>query len=225
MKDIENVLSKFLGEQVKALISGYSGWVIFTSEELAEIKKELEIAANARSPELKKVMGDIGALVKNDPAISEREDRKEILLYPGVKARFFHEAAHSFYQRGKFPQARAISEAAKAMTGIEIHPGATIGERLTIDHGLGIVIGETSIIGNDVVIFHGVTLGGTGKQTGKRHPTIGDNALIGAYSILLGAINVGSNARIGANSTVLHDVPPNTTVAGVLAQIKRYRSI
>lgn len=115
--------------------------------------------------------------------------------------------------------ARYLSERSKRKTGIEIHPGATIGENLFIDHGTGVVIGETVIIGNNVTIYHGVTLGGTGKEKGKRHPTIGDNVLIGAGAKLLGNITIGNNVKIGANSVVLTDIPDNVTVVGIPGKI------
>ena len=138
-----------------------------------------------------------------------------ILLYPGFHALFFHRIAHFFYNIKLFFIARLISQLTRFFTGIEIHPGATIGKRLMIDHGMGIVIGETAVIGNDCVIYHQVTLGGTGKEKLKRHPTIGNNVLIGAGAKLLGPINIGDNVKIGAGSVVLKSVEKNSTVVGV----------
>jgi serine O-acetyltransferase len=138
-----------------------------------------------------------------------------IFLYAGFHAIFWHRPAHFFYKHHCFTFARLISQVARHFTGIEIHPGAVIGDNLFIDHGMGIVIGETAEIGNNCTIYHGVTLGGTGKDTGKRHPTIGNNVLIGAGAKVLGPFKVGDNSMIGANSVVLREVPPDTTVAGI----------
>jgi serine O-acetyltransferase len=142
-----------------------------------------------------------------------------ILLYPGIQAvRSYRKANWCWKHNFKF-LARAISQHSRKKTGIEIHPGATIGKRLVIDHGMGVVIGETAEIGDDVLIYQGVTLGGTGKDHGKRHPTIGDNVLIGCGAKVLGPINVGSGSRIAAGAVVLKDVPQNATAVGVPAQI------
>ncbi|NLF79876.1 MAG: serine O-acetyltransferase [Clostridia bacterium] len=138
-----------------------------------------------------------------------------ILLYPGLHAVFWHRPAYFLYKHGCFVLARLISQWARFFTGIEIHPGAKIGEKLFLDHGMGIVIGETAEVGDNCTIYHGVTLGGTGKDTGKRHPTIGNNVLIGAGAKVLGPFEVGDNSMIGANSVVLREVPPNTTVTGI----------
>jgi serine O-acetyltransferase len=138
-----------------------------------------------------------------------------IFLYPGLQAVFWHKPAHFLYKHRYFVLARLISQWTRFFTGIEIHPGAVIGEKLFIDHGMGIVIGETAEVGDNCTIYHGVTLGGTGKDTGKRHPTIGNNVLIGAGAKVLGPFTVGDNSMIGANSVVLREVPPNTTVTGI----------
>lgn len=138
-----------------------------------------------------------------------------ILLYSGFHALVWHRMAHSCYLRRWFFLARLISQTGRFFTGIEIHPGATIGNRLFIDHGMGIVIGETAEIGDNCTIYHGVTLGGTGKDTGKRHPTIGNNVLIGAGAKVLGPFTVGDNSQVGANSVVLKEIPPDTTVTGI----------
>ena len=150
---------------------------------------------------------------QKDPAA--RNIFEVILLYPGFHALFFHRIAHFFYNIKLFFLARLISQLTRFFTGIEIHPGATIGKRLMIDHGMGIVIGETAVIGDDCVIYHQVTLGGTGKEKLKRHPTIGNNVLIGAGAKLLGPINIGDNVKIGAGSVVLKSVEKNSTVVGV----------
>ena len=153
----------------------------------------------------------IQAIRKNDPAI---RSNREAWLYPGLWAVMYHKLASRLFQSGWFFMARLISQWARRRTGIEIHPGATIGEGLFIDHGAGVVIGETCIIGNDVLIYHGVTLGGTGKVTGKRHPTVGDGAIIGAGAIILGDIKIGPGAKIGAGAMVIKDVPGNGTIVG-----------
>lgn len=136
------------------------------------------------------------------------------LLYPGPKAILFHRIAHSLYEAKLHFAARAVSEFARWWTGIEIHPGAKIGQRLVIDHGMGVVIGETSEIGNDCIIFHGVTLGGSKFDPVKRHPTIGNRVLIGAGAKILGPITLGDGSRVGANSVVAKDVPAGATVVG-----------
>ena len=150
---------------------------------------------------IKNLYYDAKNIQQKDPAA--RNIFEVILLYPGFHALFFHRIAHFFYNIKLFFIARLISQLTRFFTGIEIHPGATIGKRLMIDHGMGIVIGETAVIGNDCVIYHQVTLGGTGKEKLKRHPTIGNNVLIGAGAKLLGPINIGDNVKIGAGSVVL----------------------
>ena len=144
-----------------------------------------------------------------------------MLLYPGFKILVNHRIAHWLHQRGWFFLARWVSQSGRRRTGIEIHPGAKIGRGLFIDHGMGIVIGETAEIGDNCTIYHQVTLGGTGKDVGKRHPTICDNVLIGAGACILGPVTIGSNTRIAAGSVVLHSLPSNVTAAGVPAIIVR----
>ena len=143
------------------------------------------------------------------------------LLYQGVHAVIYHRAAHFFYRHGMKFIARAISQWSRFWTGIEIHPGAKIGRRLVIDHGMGIVIGETAEIGDDCLLYHGVTLGGTGKDSGKRHPTLGNNVMVSTGAKVLGPFKVGDNARIAANAVVLQEVPENATAVGIPAQIVR----
>ena len=142
-----------------------------------------------------------------------------ILLYPGFHAILNHRIAHFFYKKRLFFIARLLSQFSRFLTGIEIHPGATIGKRLFIDHGMGIVIGETAIIGDNCTIYHGVTLGGTGKERKKRHPTLKNNVVIGCGSKILGNITLGNNVKVGANAVVLKDVPDNKVVVGVPAKI------
>lgn len=136
------------------------------------------------------------------------------LLYPGPKAIFFHRIAHFFYSAKLYFVARLVSEISRLLTGIEIHPGAKIGRRLVIDHGIGVVIGETAVIGDDCIIFHGATLGGLKFQPVKRHPTVGNRVLIGTGAKVLGPISVGDGAQIGANTVITKDVPPGVTMVG-----------
>ena len=161
----------------------------------------------------------IAAYQARDPAA--RSWLEILLLYPGIKAVRSHRLAHWCYRHNLKFLARAISQRCRRRTGIEIHPGATIGRRLVIDHGMGIVIGETAEIGDDCLIYHGVTLGGTGKDVGKRHPTIGNNVLIGTGAKVLGPIRVGDNSRIAANSVVLKEIPEDSTAVGIPARVVR----
>lgn len=162
---------------------------------------------------------DIQAIKDRDPAA--KSSLEIFLLYPGLKAIRMYRRAHKHYLKGHSFRARYISQKAARKTGIEIHPGATIGRRLVIDHGTGIVIGETTEIGDDVLIYQGVTLGGTGKDVGKRHPTIGNGVMISAGSKVLGPITIGDNSRVAAGAVVLKDVPPDSTVVGVPAHVVR----
>lgn len=158
----------------------------------------------------------VAAYKARDPAA--RSTMEVLLLYPGVKAVRSHRKAHWCYEHGLMFLARLISQGSRRRTGIEIHPGAKIGKRLVIDHGMGIVIGETAEIGDDCLIYHGVTLGGTGKDVGKRHPTIGNHVLIGTGAKVLGPITVGDNSRIAANSVVLSAIPEDCTAVGIPAK-------
>jgi serine O-acetyltransferase len=162
---------------------------------------------------------EIGAIFERDPAA--RSYLEVVLLYSGLHAVVFYRIAHIFWKL-KIPiLPRLISQSARFLTGIEIHPGAEIGEGLFIDHGMGVVIGETSVIGSNVTLYQGVTLGGTGKEKGKRHPNIGDNVVVGTGAKILGNITVGDNSYIGANAVVLRDVPANSTVVGVPGRITK----
>ena len=165
---------------------------------------------------MKFIKEQISTIKRNDPAF---RSILEIFLYPSFRAQLYHKIAKFFYNRKHFFIARFISEKAKRKTGIEIHPGATIGSGFFIDHGIGVVIGETAIIGNNVTIFHGVTLGGTGKEKGKRHPTIGNNVFIGSGAKILGNIKIGNNVKIGANAVVLKNIKANATVVGIPGKI------
>ncbi|MEW6662230.1 MAG: serine O-acetyltransferase EpsC [Bacillota bacterium] len=164
-----------------------------------------------------RIKKDIQVIFDRDPAA--RSALEVVLCYPGFHAVLLHRLAHRLYLKRWFLLARFISQFSRWLTGIEIHPGAKIGEGLFIDHGMGVVIGETSEIGNNVTLYQGVTLGGTGKEKGKRHPTIGDNVVISTGAKVLGSITVGDNVKIGAGSVVLKDVPPNCTVVGVPGKV------
>jgi len=169
----------------------------------------------------RKIQRDFNSALSMDPAATSRVE--VILTYAGFHALLFHRFAH-WLSRKRVPFIpRALSQFARFITGIEIHPGATIGSGMFIDHGMGVVIGETSEIGNNVVLFQGVTLGGTGKQRGKRHPTIGSHVVVGAGAKVLGPITIGDYVKIGANSVVLQDVPDHSTVVGIPGRIVRIK--
>ncbi len=160
---------------------------------------------------------DIQAVLERDPAA--RNVAEIILCYPGLHAIWLYRVAHWLWRRGYRLAARWLSQLGRSLTGIEIHPGATLGPGLFIDHGMGVVIGETAELGADVTLYHGVTLGGTSLNKGKRHPTIGDRVVIGAGAKVLGAIQIGADSRIGANAVVVKPAPPNSVVTGVPGQI------
>jgi len=166
---------------------------------------------------LARIKEDIGVVFDRDPAA--RSMWEVLLCYPGLHAIWLHRISHWFYKRDFVLVPRMISNLARFLTGIEIHPGATIGKGLFIDHGTGIVIGETAEIGDNVTLYQGVTLGGTGKEKGKRHPTVGDNVVVASGAKVLGSFKVGDNSKIGAGSVVLKEVPPNSTVVGIPGQV------
>ena len=190
-----------------------------SSENVGEIKKKKSKIALIRG--IKRVIDDINNIKDKDPAA--KSVLEIILLYPGFHALLSYRIANKL-KKWKIPFIpRLISQIARFFTGIEIHPGATIGEKFFIDHGMGVVIGETTIIGDNVLIYQGVTLGGTGKDQGKRHPTIGDRVTIGAGAKVLGNITIGSDSNIGAGSVVIDDVPEHSTVVGIPGRITRQR--
>lgn len=168
------------------------------------------------------MMEDVDTVLRSDPAARTRIE--VVLCYPGLHAVWLHRFAHRLWEWGLRLPARLLSHATRWFTGIEIHPAATLGRRCFIDHGSGVVIGETARVGDDVRIYHGVTLGAVRLERGKRHPTVGDGVVIGAGAHILGAVRVGSGARIGAGAVVLKDVPPGATVVGPAAQIRTRRS-
>ena len=159
---------------------------------------------------------EIQVIKERDPAI---KSSAEVLLYPTFWVMLSYRRAHKLYLKGHYFWARYISQRAARKTGIEIHPGATIGKGFFIDHGSGVIIGETAIVGDNVTLYQGVTLGGTGKETGKRHPTLGDNVMVSAGAKIIGSFTVGENSKIGAGSVVIEEVPPNCTVVGVPGRI------
>ena len=161
---------------------------------------------------------EIQVIRERDPAI---KSNMEVLLYPSFKVILSYRVAHKLYRRKHYFLARRISQRATRKTGIEIHPGARIGKGLFIDHGSGVIIGETTIIGDNVTLYQGVTLGGTGKEKGKRHPTLKDNVMVSAGAKILGSFTIGENSKIGAGSVVLEEVPPNCTVVGVPGRVVR----
>ena len=163
---------------------------------------------------------EIQVIKAHDPAF---HSNIEVLLYPGCKALLYHQIAHHFYKNNRFFLARWLSQRCAKKTGIEIHPGAVIGKGCFIDHGNGIVIGETAVIGNHVTLYQGVTLGGTGKESGKRHPSLQDHVMVGAGARILGAVTIGEHAKIGAGSIVLTDIPENCTAVGIPARIVKKR--
>jgi len=165
---------------------------------------------------LRTIREDIQSVLDRDPAASSK---LAVLLYPGLHAVWIHHLNHWLWRQNLRLLARYLSQVARFWTGIEIHPGAQIGRRLFIDHGMGVVIGETAIVGDDVTLYHGVTLGGTSLEKTKRHPTLGNGVVVGNTSSVLGDIVIGDNSRVGAGSVVLRDVPPNSTVVGVPAHI------
>ncbi len=190
-----------------------------SSENVGEIKKKKSKIALIRG--IKRVIDDINNIKDKDPAA--KSIFEIILLYPGFHALLSYRIANKL-KKWKIPFIpRLISQIARFFTGIEIHPGATIGEKFFIDHGMGVVIGETTIIGDNVLVYQGVTLGGTGKDQGKRHPTIGDRVTIGAGAKVLGNITIGSDSNIGAGSVVIDDVPEHSTVVGIPGRITRQR--
>jgi len=160
---------------------------------------------------------DIAAVRQRDPAA--RSDIEVVLCYPGLHAVWGHRLAHRLWRSGHTLCARVVSTVARAWTGVDIHPGAELGPGLFIDHALGVVIGETAVVGSDVTLFHGVTLGGTSMEAVKRHPTVGDRVTIGAGAKVLGPVTIGSGSRIGANAVVVRDVPPDSVVVGVPGQV------
>ncbi len=193
-----------------------SGYINALADMIDYAAKRTKRCISAAKSEIKQ---DIAAVRERDPAA--RSDIEVALLYSGFHAVIAHRAAHALHQKGYTLSARAISQAAKVITGIEIHPGATIGKNFVIDHGTGVVIGETAEIGDNCTLYQGVTLGGTGKDKGKRHPTLGDNVMVGCGAKVLGPFKIGDNSKIAANAVVLTEIPANSTAVGIPAKVVR----
>ncbi|MBE6578003.1 MAG: serine O-acetyltransferase [Ruminococcaceae bacterium] len=181
------------------------------------LDEQLTLIARAMRKTVKAVKEDVRATRERDPAA--KSDLEVLLLYPGVHALLAYRLSHSLYEKERYFAARAVSQAARFVTGIEIHPGAKIGKGLMIDHGMGVVIGETAVIGDNCTLYQGVTLGGTGKDVGKRHPTLGDNVMVGAGAKVLGPFTIGDNTKIAANAVVLAEMPNNCTAVGIPAKV------
>ena len=188
---------------------------------LGELAEELHCAERKIARTIYNAECEVREMVQTvkerDPAA--RNSAEVLLLYSGVHAIMAHRISHKLYQNGRYFSARTVSQVARLFTGIEIHPAAKIGKGFFIDHGMGVVIGETAEIGDNCTIYQGVTLGGTGKDIGKRHPTLGDNVMIGAGAKVLGPVYIGSNSKIAANAVVLHPVPENSTAVGIPAKV------
>ena len=183
-------------------------------KDIRKVEKRVAKTLVAASSEIRETVQTVR---ERDPAA--RSNAEILLLYSGVHAIMSHRVAHKLYQSGHYFSARALSQMTRRLTGIEIHPAAKIGKRFFIDHGMGVVIGETTEIGDDCTIYQGVTLGGTGKDIGKRHPTLGDNVMVGAGAKVLGPVYIGSNSKIAANAVVLHPVSENSTAVGIPAKV------
>ena len=181
--------------------------------------KNIRRRVRASLPTFEHLKNDIATIKERDPAA--KSTAEIVLLYSGLHALVAYRVANKLYKSEHYFSARMISQMARKMTGIEIHPGATIGSGLFIDHGMGVVIGETAEIGNNCTLYQGVTLGGTGKDSGKRHPTLGDNVLVGAGAKVLGPVNIGKGSKIAAGAVVLKDVPEDSTAVGIPAKIVR----
>ena len=184
---------------------------------VAKLKKKIKRLKKGIKETVTSVKEDVRATRERDPAATS--DAEVLLLYSGVHALTAHRIAHRLHKQGHTFGARAISQTARFFTGIEIHPAATIGKGLMIDHGMGVVIGETAEIGNNCTIYQGVTLGGTGKDVGKRHPTLGNNVMVGAGAKVLGPVKIGDNTKIAAGAVVLEEIPDNCTAVGIPAKI------
>ena len=196
---------KCIADEVRSFASGVKKTAV-------KIKKGVKSAVDT-------VKDDVKTTRERDPAA--KSDMEVLLLYSGVHALLAHRVAHKLYEKEHYFAARAISQTARYITGIEIHPGAKIGKGLMIDHGMGVVIGETAEIGDNCTLYQGVTLGGTGKDVGKRHPTLGNNVMVGAGAKVLGPFRIGDNTKIASNAVVLEEIPDNCTAVGIPARIVR----
>lgn len=202
-----------LHSKPEAALEKVSEWVDNATLPKQSILYPLVALVKAQRQIFKAIYADFQAIFERDPAA--RNWLEVLVCYPGFHALVFHRFAHVLHQTGLPFLPRLISHLARFLTGVEIHPGATLGQGIVIDHGMGVVIGETTIVGDDCLIYQNATLGGTGKESGKRHPTLGRGVVVGAGAKVLGNIHIGDNARIGAGSIVLRDVPANCTAVGV----------
>lgn len=198
-----------------------------TTESVKKAYKKFDDAIGVAAKGLRKsvtaIKADVKAVRERDPAA--KSDAEVLLLYPSIHALAAYRFAHSLHEKEHYFAARAISQTARFFTGIEIHPGAKIGKGLVIDHGMGVVIGETTEIGDNCTIYQGVTLGGTGKDLGKRHPTLGNNVMVGAGAKVLGPFTIGDNTKIAAGAVVLNEMPDNCTAVGIPAKIVRREGV
>ena len=197
---------------IAKLFNGAANAAAIAAHELKKLKRKGQALG-------REIRYDVQAFRQRDPAA--QSNAEIVLLYSGFHARLAHRASHKLYKTGHTMAARAVSQGAKFITGIEIHPGATIGRGLVIDHGSGVVIGETAEIGDNCTIYQGVTLGGTGKDVGKRHPTLGDNVLVGAGAKILGPVKIGNNVKVAAGAVVLTELPEHSTAVGIPAKVVR----
>lgn len=197
------------------------------SEKIKKLSSSFDRRLGNAAKKLKKakktVMDDVKAVRERDPAA--RSNAEVLLLYPGIHALMAYRVSHALHEKKKYFAARAVSQTARFFTGIEIHPGAKIGKGLVIDHGMGVVIGETAEIGDNCTLYQGVTLGGTGKDVGKRHPTLGNNVMVGSGAKVLGPFKIGSNTKIASNAVVLEEIPDNCTAVGIPAKIVRREGV
>lgn len=203
----------------KAVKSGYGKLRVAAGRLYSTVEDKIFDGRCFLSELKEEILEDVAAVRERDPAA--RSDIEVMLLYSGVHAMLAYRVAHKLYVNEKFLPARAVSQLARFLTGIEIHPGAQIGKRLMIDHGSGVVIGETCVIGDDCTIYQGVTLGGTGKDTGKRHPTLGNNVMVGSGAKVLGPFKIGDGAKIAAGAVVLKEIPAGATAVGIPAKVVR----
>ena len=194
-----------------------------TQEFVKRTKKNINVAKKNINKAIASVKYDVKAVRDRDPAA--KSDLEVLLLYSGMHALLAHRVAHYLHTKKCYLGARTVSQISRFITGIEIHPGAKIGKGLVIDHGMGVVIGETAEIGDNCTIYQGVTLGGTGKDVGKRHPTLGNNVLVGAGAKVLGPFKIGNNSKIAANAVVLEEIPDNCTAVGIPAKLVRREGI
>lgn len=208
-----------MGKFIEIKRSGDTLEFTLTAPEFSEVKEKAAAFVDEAKSQIEDLKEDVAAIRERDPAASS--DLEVLLLYSGLHATASHRLAHTLNEKGMPLTARAISQLTKALTGIEIHPAAKVGKRVFIDHGSGVVIGETAEVGDDCTIYQGVTLGGTGKHQGKRHPTLGEGVMVGAGAKVLGPVNIGAGAKIAAGAVVLNDIPEDSTAVGIPAKVVR----